>query len=64
MSDKRVRKYLQVGTMECMLLCMGVAIAAAVVVYLVFAIAMKMITKEDMHLIPGGEKIAKILHMR
>ena len=43
---------------------MGVAIAAAVVVYLVFAIAMKMITKEDMHLIPGGEKIAKILHMR
>ncbi len=26
MSDKRVRKYLQVGTMECMLLCMGVAL--------------------------------------
>ena len=58
-------RFLRFGTPRLhKLLCMGVAIAAAVVVYLVFAIAMKMITKEDMHLIPGGEKIAKILHMR
>ena len=47
-----------------MLLCLGIAIAAAVIVYLIFAIAMRMITKEDMRLIPGGEKIAKVLHMR
>ena len=30
MSDKRVRKYLQVGTMECMLLCMGVALLVGI----------------------------------
>ncbi len=47
-----------------MLLCMSLAILAAVAVYLVFAIAMKMITRDDMRLIPGGEKIAKLLHMR
>lgn len=30
MSDKRVRKYLQAGTMECMLLCMGVALVVGI----------------------------------
>ena len=47
-----------------MLMCMGIAILAAAAVYLFFAIAMKMITKEDMRLIPGGAKIAKLLHMQ
>ena len=47
-----------------MLLCMGIAILAAVAVYLVLAIVTRMITREDMRLIPGGEKIARILHMR
>ena len=47
-----------------MLLCMGIAILAAVAVYLVLAIVMRMITREDRRLIPGGEKIARILHMR
>ena len=47
-----------------MLLCMGIAILAAVAVYLIFAVATRMITREDMRLIPGGERIARILHMR
>ena len=47
-----------------LLLSLGAAIVAAVVVYLVVIIVSRSITKEDMHLIPGGEKIAKILRMR
>ena len=46
------------------LLSMCAAIGAAVIVYLVTAIVFKAVTKEDMKLIPGGEKIARILHMR
>ena len=47
-----------------MLLCMVLAMAAAVIVYLVSVVVLRGITKEDMKLIPGGEKAAKILHMR
>ena len=47
-----------------MLLCMGIAILAAVAVYQILAVLMRMITRDDMRLIPGGEKIAKLLHMR
>ena len=50
----------RVGT----LLAMCIAIAAAVIVYLITAIVFRAVTKEDMKLIPGGEKIARILHMR
>ena len=46
------------------LIAMCTAIGAAVVVYLITAIVFKAVTKEDMKLIPGGEKIARILHMR
>ena len=46
------------------LLAMCAAIGAAVIVYLVTAIVFRAVTKEDMKLIPGGEKIARILHMR
>ena len=46
------------------LIAMCAAIGAAVVVYLITAIVFKAVTKEDMKLIPGGEKIARILHMR
>lgn len=45
-------------------LCMLVAIAVSVIVYLVSTIALRSITKEDMKLIPGGEKIANFLHIR
>ena len=44
--------------------CMMAAVAVAVVVYFVSAICLKAITYEDMDLIPGGGKIAKLLHMR
>ena len=47
-----------------MLLAMAVAILAAVIVYLAAVIVSKSVTKEDMKLIPGGEKIARLLHMR
>ena len=46
------------------LLSMGAAIFAAVIVYLAAAIALRAVTKEDMKLIPGGEKIARLLRMR
>ena len=46
------------------LLAMAAAIAVAVVVYLVAVIVSRSVTREDMTLIPGGEKLAKILHMR
>ena len=46
------------------LIAMCAAILAAVVVYLAAAIALRAVTREDMKLIPGGEKIARILHMR
>ena len=41
-----------------------VAIGAAVVVYGVLVIALRIITREDLKLIPKGEKIARILHIR
>ena len=46
------------------LLAMAAAILAAVAVYLAAAIFSRSMTREDMRLIPGGEKIAKILRMR
>ena len=45
------------------LLAMAVAILAAVVIYFVVVIASRTVTKEDMSLIPGGEKLARLLHM-
>ena len=44
-------------------ICLGSAVLAAVVVYLIAAVSLKTITNEDMKLIPGGEKIGKILGM-
>ena len=44
--------------------CMCLGVGVAVVVYLVSAICLKAITYEDMKLIPGGAKIARLLHMR
>ena len=45
------------------LLAMAVAILAAVVVYIFAAIVTRSVTKEDLDMIPGGEKIAIFLHM-
>ena len=47
-----------------MLIAMVLAILAAVLVYLVTAILTRSVIKEDLHLIPGGQKIAKLLHLR
>ena len=47
-----------------MALVMCVAIGIAVIVYAVAVIKLRVITTEDMKLIPKGEKIAKLLHMR
>ncbi len=40
------------------------AIGVAVVVYLIMVVALRAITYEDMKLIPKGEKLARILHIR
>ena len=57
-------RFIGAGSWSRMALCMLVAVAAAVIVYFVSVIALRGITREDMKLIPGGEKVAKILHMR
>ncbi len=45
-------------------LCMLMAILLAVLIYVVLLVALRMITREDMALIPGGDKLARLLHMR
>ena len=47
-----------------MLLRMFLAMAAAVVVYLVCVVATSAVTREDLELIPGGSKIAAFLRMK
>ena len=47
-----------------MLLCMFVAMAAAVVVYLICVVATSAVTRADLELIPGGGKIAALLRMK
>ena len=44
--------------------CLVLAVGIAALVYLVMIIAARAITLEDMKLIPKGEKLAKILHIR
>lgn len=46
-----------------MLLAMFIAMAAAVMIYLICVVATSAITRKDLELIPGGAKIAAILHM-
>lgn len=57
-------RFLGTGSYLGMAAAAGLAILVAVIVYLVSVVALRVITKEDMSLIPGGEKVAKILHMR
>ena len=47
-----------------LVLSLGLAILLAVVIYAAVAILSRSITREDMKLIPGGEKLARLLHMR
>ena len=45
------------------LACLG-GIVAAVIVYAVMVLALRIITYEDCLLLPKGEKIARLLHIR
>lgn len=56
-------KMLGTGNKMAMLLSMAASVVLAAVMYLVCIIATRSVTNEDMKLIPGGEKVAKILHM-
>jgi len=46
------------------LLALGAAVAIAVLVYGVLTISTRAITLDDMKLLPKGEKIAKLLHVK
>lgn len=47
-----------------LILCVGGAIGVAVVVYAVLVLALRIITRDDLALLPKGEKVAKILKIR
>jgi stage V sporulation protein B len=47
-----------------MLLSLGTAVLVAVVIYLSAVIQTRTITNADMKLIPGGERIGRLLHMK
>ena len=47
-----------------LLLALAVAIVVAVIVYLVMVVVTRSVTLEDMKLIPKGEKIARLLHIK
>ena len=51
-----------VGISSSLILC-AIPVMVGVVVYVVAAVALKAITKEDCLLLPKGAKIAKILHL-
>lgn len=57
-------RFIGAGRWLGMAVSMVLAIGIAVVVYLVAAIGLKTVTYEDMKMIPGGEKLAKILRIR
>ena len=40
------------------------AIALAAAVYAVLVVALRIITREDLEMLPKGEKLAKFLHVR
>ena len=52
------------GGYAAMALSTLLAIGIAVVVYFILVLALRMITAEDLKMIPKGEKLAKILHIR
>lgn len=46
------------------LLGVGVSMALAVVIYAVLVVALRIITKEDLALLPKGEKLGRLLHIK
>ena len=51
------------GTLK-MFVGMALAVVAGVIIYAVAVIRSRAITNEDMKLIPGGEKLGRLLHMK
>ena len=47
-----------------LLLCVGGAIGFAVVLYVFLVLSMKIITRDDLMLLPRGEKLARLLKVR
>jgi len=45
-------------------LCTLLAVGVAVVIYLILVIALRMITREDLKMVPHGDKLARLLHIR
>lgn len=45
-------------------LCTLCAVGIGVIVYFVLVIALRMITREDLKMVPKGDKLAKLLHLR
>ena len=46
------------------ILCLGAALVVAVVIYAALVLALRVISREDALLLPKGEKIAAILHLK
>ena len=46
------------------LVCVGVSVAAAVVLYAVLVVVLRIATADDLKLLPKGEKLAKLLRIR
>lgn len=46
------------------LVCVGISIVLAVVVYAALVVALRIITKDDLALLPKGQKLAKLLRVR
>ena len=45
-------------------LCTFLTVCAAAAIYLILVIALRMVTREDLRMIPKGDKLAKLLHIR
>lgn len=42
----------------------GLAVVLAVIVYVALVLALRIVTRDDLALLPKGEKLAHILHVR
>ena len=63
LADKYLMDMLGGGRLA-LVACLALAVGLAVIVYLVLIIALRAVTREDVLLLPKGEKIAKLLKIR
>ena len=42
----------------------GLAVILAVIVYVALVLALRIVTRDDLALLPKGEKLARVLHVR